>query len=220
MTMFQTANKILLIDDEPAMAWLVNEYLQTASQNTVALETAETVADGLQRLAQGDIQVLLLDLSLPDSLGPETFTKIHNLFPLIPVVVFTSMEDEELGSRLVQLGAQDYLVKGQINGSTLLRTLRYAVERKQIERERDKLILELQQALAEVKKLGGLLPICSSCKKIRDDRGYWHQVEQYIAAHSEAQFSHGVCEDCMRKLYPGLADEVIARVKGRREKPD
>jgi len=118
------------------------------------------------------------------------------------------------------LGAQDYLVKGQINGSTLLRTLRYAVERKQIERERDKLILELQQALAEVKKLGGLLPICSSCKKIRDDRGYWHQVEQYIAAHSEAQFSHGVCEDCMRKLYPGLADEVIARVKGRRDKPD
>ena len=146
------------------MAWLVNEYLQTASQNRVVLETAETVADGLQRLAQGDIQVLLLDLSLPDSLGPETFTKIHRVFPDIPVVVFTSMEDEELGSRLVQLGAQDYLVKGQINGFTLSRTLRHAVERKQIERERDKLILELQQALAEVKKLAACCPSAPAAK--------------------------------------------------------
>ena len=74
--------------------------------------------------------------------------------------------------------------------------------RRQAEEEREKLITELQQALSEVKALSGLLPICSSCKKIRDDKGYWNQIEAYIAEHTEAQFSHGLCPECARKLYP------------------
>ena len=68
--------------------------------------------------------------------------------------------------------------------------------------ERDRLIKKLQQALAHVKTLSGLLPICSSCKKIRDDTGYWEQVESYIAHHSEAQFTHGLCPDCVPKYFP------------------
>ena len=75
-------------------------------------------------------------------------------------------------------------------------------KRKQIERE--KLILELQEALAEVKTLSGLLPICSHCKKIRDDKGYWTQLESYIHQHSEAVFSHGICQECAQKYYPDL----------------
>ena len=75
-------------------------------------------------------------------------------------------------------------------------------ERKRAEEEREKVISQLQQALAHVKKLSGLLPICASCKKIRDDRGYWLQVEEYIHDHSEAQFSHGLCPECAKKLYP------------------
>ncbi|OGP68397.1 MAG: hypothetical protein A2169_07910 [Deltaproteobacteria bacterium RBG_13_47_9] len=75
-------------------------------------------------------------------------------------------------------------------------------ERKRIEEEREKLIRELQEALAKVKKLSGFLPICASCKKIRGDKGYWEQVEVYIRDHSEAEFSHGICPDCMKKLYP------------------
>jgi len=77
-------------------------------------------------------------------------------------------------------------------------------ERKQIEEEREKLIRELQEALAKVKKLSGLLPICASCKKIRDDKGYWNQIESYVRDHSEAEFSHGICPECMKKLYPDL----------------
>ena len=75
-------------------------------------------------------------------------------------------------------------------------------ERKRIEKEREKLISELQMAMAEVKKLSGFLPICSSCKKIRDDEGYWNQIESYIRDHSEAEFSHGICPECVKKLYP------------------
>jgi PAS domain S-box-containing protein len=78
-------------------------------------------------------------------------------------------------------------------------------ERKRAEDEREKLIQELQKALAEVKTLSGLIPICASCKKIRDDKGYWNQIESYIRDHSEAEFSHGICPDCMKKLYP---DEI------------
>lgn len=75
-------------------------------------------------------------------------------------------------------------------------------ERRKAEAEKEQIILQLQEALSRVKTLTGLLPICASCKKIRDDDGYWHQVEEYIMDHSEADFSHGICPDCMHKLYP------------------
>jgi hypothetical protein len=78
------------------------------------------------------------------------------------------------------------------------------VERQKVEHEREKVIVELQQALAQVKRLSGFLPICASCKKIRDDKGYWQQVEAYIRDHSEAEFSHSLCPECAKKLYPEL----------------
>jgi hypothetical protein len=69
------------------------------------------------------------------------------------------------------------------------------------------LILELQEAFAKVKTLSGLLPICASCKKIRDDSGYWNRIESYIGKHADVQFSHGICPDCAKKLYPELFEE-------------
>jgi PAS domain S-box-containing protein len=89
----------------------------------------------------------------------------------------------------------------------LLGIFRDVTEHKRAEEEREKLIQELQKALAEVKTLSGLIPICASCKKIRDDKGYWNQIESYISDHSEAEFSHGICPDCMKKLYPDFADD-------------
>jgi PAS domain S-box-containing protein len=75
-------------------------------------------------------------------------------------------------------------------------------ERKTAEHERERLIGELQDALAKVKSLSGLLPICASCKKIRDEVGKWHLLEVYIRNHTEADFSHGICPDCRKRLYP------------------
>ncbi len=86
------------------------------------------------------------------------------------------------------------------------RLAREIEERKRAERDKEAVILELRQALAEVKKLGGLLPICSACKKIRDDRGYWQQIEAYIREHSEAEFTHSICPKCMKELYPELEE--------------
>lgn len=74
----------------------------------------------------------------------------------------------------------------------------------QVQAEKDKLIRELKMTLAQVETLEGIIPICASCKNIRDDEGFWHKVEKYIETHSVALFSHGICPDCVKKLYPDL----------------
>ena len=82
------------------------------------------------------------------------------------------------------------------------------IERKRAEEEREKLIRQLQDAMSNIKVLRGLLPICASCKRIRDDTGYWKQLEDYISDRSEAQFTHGICAECSRKLYPGIWEDA------------
>jgi PAS domain S-box-containing protein len=94
-------------------------------------------------------------------------------------------------------------IKNSIGQITAVSAIaRDITERKRAEAEREKILRELQSALTEVKTLSGLLPICASCKKIRDDQGYWQQVEIYIKRHSRAEFTHGFCPECLRRLYP------------------
>ena len=95
--------------------------------------------------------------------------------------------------------------------SKLIGTLQDITDRKQGEQEREKLIIELQEAISKIKILSGMLPICSSCKKIRDDKGYWNQIEEYIMERSEAEFSHSICPECMKKVY---GDEDWYKKKG------
>ena len=96
--------------------------------------------------------------------------------------------------------------KGQVTG--IVESFQDITDRKEAEIERDKLLGELKSALSKVKLLSGFLPICASCKKIRDDKGYWNQIESYIKKHSEAEFSHSICPDCAKKLYPELIDHL------------
>jgi len=77
-------------------------------------------------------------------------------------------------------------------------------KRREVEADREKLISKLQEALKKIKTLRGIIPICAACKKIRDDKGYWNQIESYIKEHSDADFSHGICPECAEKLYPDL----------------
>ena len=90
------------------------------------------------------------------------------------------------------------------NSISKMTIFRDITQRKLVEEERKDLIKELENALDQVKQLSGMLPICSSCKKIRDDEGYWNQIESYISDRSEAKFSHGICPECAKKLYPGI----------------
>ena len=92
--------------------------------------------------------------------------------------------------------------------SAFLATLRDVSQRVEAEEERERLVWELQEAMEKIKTLKGIVPICANCKKIRNDKGFWQQVEVYVHEHSEAEFSHGICPQCFRELYPEIADEI------------
>ncbi|MBA4367067.1 MAG: hypothetical protein C0403_05445 [Desulfobacterium sp.] len=97
--------------------------------------------------------------------------------------------------------------------AAVLVIIRDISERKRAEEERERLITELQKAIADIKKLSGLLPICSSCKKIRDDNGNWKQIESYIKENSEAEFSHSICPECAKRLYPDIYEKICKNNK-------
>lgn len=100
----------------------------------------------------------------------------------------------------VSIGGAPIIVDGKQAG--VLGIYTDISDRKRAEEERERIIQELKDALQRVKTLSGLIPICAGCKKIRDDQGYWSDVELYISKHSEVEFSHGLCNNCMEKLYP------------------
>lgn len=114
----------------------------------------------------------------------------------------TGTIDEESPMTLNERLLTIHIVPVEKDGSKAVAILRDITERKQAEEEREGLIIKLQEAISSIKTLKGMLPICASCKKIRDDKGYWNQIEAYIHKHSEAEFSHGICPECARELYP------------------
>lgn len=122
--------RVLLIEDDPDDALLVSESLAEARGTRFQIERAERMSTGLERLTRGGIDVVLLDLSLPDSSGVETFRQVNLHRPDVPIVVLTGLDDETLGAELVGEGGQDYLVKGQVGSGLLVRCIDYAIRRK------------------------------------------------------------------------------------------
>lgn len=123
---------ILLIEDNPDDALLIQELLADTGSASFDWVWAERLSEGLDRLATGKIDVVLLDLSLPDSHGLETFTTAQTQAPDVPIIMLTGLDDEELAVQAVQKGAQDYLTKNRLEGQLLVRSLRYAVERQNL----------------------------------------------------------------------------------------
>jgi len=134
--------RVLVVDDDPADVFLVREMLELDDQSRFRVTAeAATVEQALQVLAQGEVDVVLLDMQLPDGHGVDTFVRVHARAPNVPIIVLSGHEDEELGLQTVHLGAHEYLTKGRIDAHLLQRALRYAVERAyaeaQLARERD-----------------------------------------------------------------------------------
>lgn len=122
--------KILLIEDNIAEARLLQELLKDSSLQQFSLVHAKRLGEALNHLQENIVDVVLLDLTLPDSQGLESLARLIEKFPSLPIVVLTNMNDEELALAAVRQGAQDYLVKRQVQGELLARSLRYAIERK------------------------------------------------------------------------------------------
>jgi PAS domain S-box-containing protein len=145
---------ILLVEDNPGDVRLLQELLKEVSDVPFVLTSVERLDGALAYLAKKQVDVILLDLSLPDSQGLETFTKIHDQASATPIVVLTGLDRETLTQQVMQAGAQDYLVKGQVHGTLLMRSMRYAIERKRTEealrRVKDELELRVAERTAEL----------------------------------------------------------------------
>ena len=127
--------KILLIEDNPGDARLIREMLSEIQETAYELEIVDRLSPGIERLAKGDIDIVLLDLSLPDSFGLDTCKRVHRSAPDVVVIVLTGLDDVKIGAEAVKEGAQDYLVKGKVDSMLLERSMRYAIERQRMLRE-------------------------------------------------------------------------------------
>ena len=136
------------------------------------------------------IGVLNISFGTPEPLPPHRKRDLCIMSGVVANIVQTLLLRAEVDEKSASLHAK------------VLECEREITDRLRAETDRERLIGQLQNALAEVKRLSGLLPICVNCKKIRNDEGYWEQVESYICKHSEAEFSHGICPECAKVLYP------------------
>lgn len=127
--------KVLLIEDNLGDARLIQELLLEVKDENFEIEIADQLSKGLNLLAEGGFDIILTDLGLPETQGLDTFVKIYTRVPMIPIIVLTGLNDESIATKAVHEGAQDYLIKGQIDGNLLSRAICYAIERKQTEKE-------------------------------------------------------------------------------------
>ena len=140
---------ILLVEDNPGDVRLLREMLAGAEDDSFHVENTQSLAEGLDRLSRGGVDVLLLDLGLPDSSGLDTFSQVRACAPVVPTIVLTGLDDEEVGVRAVRDGAQDYLIKGELRRDLLVRAIRYAIERQRSEAEIRQLNADLERRVAE-----------------------------------------------------------------------
>ncbi|HUI44488.1 MAG TPA: diguanylate cyclase [Nitrospirota bacterium] len=147
---------VLLIEDNHDDALLIHRYLSTAKKVLYQVHHVDELRKGLEYLNSGSVDVVLLDLGLPDAHGLSAFEKVHALSPNVPIIVLTGHDDDDLAMEAVHKGAQDYLVKGQIAGSLLQRSIRYAIERKKAAEELKRLN-ELLERQATTDPLTGIL---------------------------------------------------------------
>jgi signal transduction histidine kinase len=140
--------RILLVEDNPGDARLLRFTLAEAESLRFELVHAARLSEALDHVREGPADVVLLDLSLPDAHGMETVTRMLDAAPAVPIIVLTGLTDETVAVQAVQAGAQDYLVKGSVDGGTLARAIRYAMERKRMEMERAGLLRNEQEARA------------------------------------------------------------------------
>ena len=191
---------ILVVDDNPdnlrLLAGILSEYhykIRLAPSGERALATIRKEAPDL----------VLLDIMMPDMDGFEVCRQLKADQETIGIpVIFISALDEIIDKvKAFSMGGVDYITK-PFKTEEVLARVRTHLSLRRLQRSLEKKNKQLRQALDEIQILRGILPICSSCKKIRNEDGYWEQIEIYIRDRSEVDFSHGICEECARKLYP------------------
>jgi DNA-binding response OmpR family regulator len=206
--------KVLITDDDPEILRLTATILARAGYEVLEASTGKECFEVAQTYHP---DLVLLDVMLPDVSGIEVCKQIKsdlNLQDIFVILVSGVQISSEYQADGLDLGADGYIIK-PISNKELVARVHSLVRIKQAEdalrekeKEQQKLISELQEALAEIKTLKGFIPICASCKKIRDDEGYWNQLEAYISKHTDAVLSHGMCPECAEKYRKELKELV------------
>ena len=210
---------ILIVDDLPANLNVLQAVLEAKGHRIFAVTGGREAVNLAEKIKP---DVVILDVMMPDLNGFETcrlWRENPTLAP-IPVIFITARDDDEAMTQGYEAGGVDFITKPfhehevqlriecHLRISQLSRAMAHKNQELQVRQQ------QLEEALANVKTLKGLLPICAHCKKIRDDQGYWQQVEGYIQEHAAVSFSHGICPECMRAHYAELcdADEMPPRI--------
>jgi sigma-B regulation protein RsbU (phosphoserine phosphatase) len=205
--------RILIAEDSSTARTILTAMLEKCGHEVLA------TCDGLQAwgaLRRPDApRLAILDWMMPGMDGPDVCRRARSLRTERPcyLMLLTTRSDKADLVAGLEAGANDYVTKPPDLGE--LRA-RIEVGRRLVEAQ-DQLadkVEQLRSALDHVKTLRGILPICAHCKKIRDDAGYWSQVETYVRNHSEAEFSHGICPSCVAKLYAELMTDAAAKPGG------
>lgn len=198
--------RILIAEDDRTTARLLSGLIASWGFDVV------TVGDGtaaIHALEQDDIHMAVLDWMLPDVDGPELCRRVRALQRSASpyLILLTSKNAQTDVVTGLEAGADEYLVK-PIDPDELRARLNAGARIVQLQQLLAGQVHELEAALANIRKLTGLLPICMYCKSIRDDSNYWHRVEAYVGEHSDVTFSHGICPKCMPKAMRDMGSEI------------
>ena len=221
--MDQKKPHIMVVEDEKLSRMALSDILKPDFKVFLAKNGTQAIDFALNK---EDLDLIILDVMMEGIDGFEVCNvlKQHKRTKNIPVLFISALSNTTNKVKGFQVGGVDYITKpfqadeviARVQTHLALTSLRKEIEiqnqllqkeieeKKKIEIEREKLILELQTALSEVKTLQGFIPICANCKNIRNDEGYWEQIEVYISHRAEVDFSHSICPVCVSKLYPNL----------------
>jgi DNA-binding response OmpR family regulator len=186
---------VLIVDDNPENVRLLGSILEKYGYKTAIALNGE---DALAFLGKEKPEIILLDIMMPGTDGFEvcTIVKKDPEYKDIPIIFLTAKVETDDIVRGFDAGAVDYVTK-PFHPAELLARLRTHIE--------------LKRARAEIRTLRGIVPVCAGCKSIRNEHDEWQPMELYLKAHTDADFSHGMCPICVRKFYPDYADTVLNR---------
>lgn len=201
--MIRDSVKILVVDDDPDVLFATTRAIKSAGYDVA---NASSCAECRELLTGFRPDLLLLDVMLPDGNGRDLCREIKanpqtaHLFIILLSGVSTSSANQAKG---LDDGADGYIAR-PISNMELKARVNAMVRIVTAERQRDEAIAKYRDALEKIRQLQGLVPICSHCKKIRNDKGFWNHIEEYIDAHLDVSLSHSICPDCAEENYPGL----------------
>jgi phosphoserine phosphatase RsbU/P len=190
---------ILIAEDDPVSCRILEMTLASWGHN-VCMTTNGQMAWDILRQADSP-SLAILDIMMPEIDGCEVCRKVRELSTAIPpyIILLSAMSAKDDVVRGIQAGANDYLTK-PFHREELRVRVEVGVRMLELQRVLADRVKELEEALSQVKQLQGLLPICSYCKKVRDDQNYWQKVETYISDRVDVEFSHGICPDCLARV--------------------